>query len=70
MMDKVDPRIWPIAASTLLVGSAVGVIIPTMPLLAQSMGITAADYGIVMSALALTKLLGVFECMNIDDELA
>jgi len=46
--DALDRRIWPIAASTLLTGTGIGVILPVMPLFAADLGITQvrnAGYG-------------------------
>ena len=58
MANAVDKRVWPVAASMLLTGGAIGVIVPVMPLLVKSMGITTAEFGIVISAFALSKMTG------------
>lgn len=58
LSEKLDPRIWPIATSTLFVGMSVGVIIPAMPLLVQEMGLSPGQFGLVVASLALTKMLG------------
>ena len=49
-------RTIPISASMLLVGSSVGVIIPVMPYVVQNLGISAGEYGIIVSSFALAKL--------------
>lgn len=49
-------------------GSAVGVIIPAMPLLASDLGIGPAEYGIVIGGLALTKLIGNIPSSNAADK--
>jgi len=50
-------RTIPIAASMLLVGASVGLITPAMPFVVQQVGLTHAQYGNVVSAFALSKLL-------------
>lgn len=57
MAEKLDPRVWPVAACMFLCGSGVGVIIPSLPILAQTLGITTAGYGLVVAALGASKLL-------------
>ena len=52
-----DSRVWPIAGMMLVAGIAVGVVLPVMPLLVQSMGLSAAEYGTVVSAFGLAKLV-------------
>eukprot|EP00300_Choanocystis_sp_HF-7_P010862 c17187_g1_i1.p1 GENE.c17187_g1_i1~~c17187_g1_i1.p1 ORF type:complete len:465 (-),score=80.21 c17187_g1_i1:112-1506(-) len=53
----IDPRVWPIATSSLLMGSAIGVIIPVMPSLALQLGLSQAQYGLVISIMGGTRLL-------------
>lgn len=40
-----DPRIWPLSASMLVAGTAIGIVLPLMPLLVNEMGLTPAQYG-------------------------
>lgn len=35
----VDRRVWPIAASTMLMGTAIGVVLPVMPMFARELGL-------------------------------
>ncbi len=58
LAERRDPRIWPIAASMLLSGTAVGVVLPVMPMLVHDLGLDQAQYGSVVSAFGLAKLLG------------
>jgi hypothetical protein len=51
-------RVWPITLSMLLVGSSVGVVTPAMPFVVQNLGLTAGEYGLVVSAFALAKMTG------------
>lgn len=51
-------RIWPLTLSMVLVGSSVGVVTPAMPFVVQNLGLTAGQYGIVVSAFALSKMTG------------
>ena len=49
-------RTIPISASMLLVGSSVGIIIPVMPYVVSNLGLTAGQFGIVVSSFAFAKL--------------
>ena len=54
---KVDfVRTLPIISSMLIVGASVGVITPAMPFVVDNLGITASQYGLVVSAFALSKM--------------
>jgi MFS family permease len=55
--DSVDKRVWPIAASTFITGSAVGVALPVMPLFAAELGLTTAEFGLVGSVFGGARLL-------------
>eukprot|EP00940_MAST-03C_sp_MAST-3C-sp2_P002348 g2348.t1 len=54
--EERDPQIWPIAGTMLIAGTAVGVILPVMPLLVKELGITQAQFGIVVAAFGFSKL--------------
>ena len=41
-----DPRIWPLSATMMLSGTAVGVVLPVMPLLVGQLGLSEAQFGI------------------------
>ena len=58
LAERRDPRIWPIAASMLLSGTAVGVVLPVMPMLVHHLGLSQAEYGYVVAAFGLAKLVG------------
>ena len=51
-------RVWPITLSMILVGSSVGVVTPAMPFVVQNLGLSAGEYGLVVSAFALAKMTG------------
>lgn len=51
-------KILPLTTSMLLVGSSVGVVTPAMPFVVQNLGLTAGEYGLVVSAFALAKMTG------------
>lgn len=55
--DGVDPRVWPIAVSTFVTGTAIGVALPVMPLFAREMGLTTFEFGLVGSVFGGTRLL-------------
>ncbi len=56
LADRLDPRIWPIAASFFLTGASLGVVVPCMPLLVSELSITPSQFGFVISSFALAKL--------------
>ena len=58
LAERRDPRIWPIAASMLLSGTAVGVVLPVMPMLVHHLSLSQAEYGYVVAAFGLAKLVG------------
>lgn len=51
-------RLLPLTLSMILVGSSVGVVTPAMPFVVQKIGLTAGEYGLVVSAFALAKMTG------------
>ena len=51
-------RVLPLTLSMILVGSSVGVVTPAMPFVVQNLGLTAGEYGLVVSAFALAKMTG------------
>eukprot|EP00051_Salpingoeca_urceolata_P019262 m.279187 g.279187 ORF g.279187 m.279187 type:complete len:563 (-) comp19386_c0_seq2:908-2596(-) len=58
MAETVDRRVTPIAVSMLFTGVSVGVMIPAMPALVEQLGLNSAEFGLVISAFGLSKLLG------------
>jgi len=50
-------RAWPITSSMLLIGASVGIITPAMPFVVEQVGLTASEYGAVVSAFALARML-------------
>jgi MFS family permease len=56
--EKLDERVWGIAASYLCVGLSVGVIVPCMTLLVAELNMSPSTYGFVVAAFGLSKLLG------------
>jgi len=53
----IDSRVWPIAASTLVGGCAVGVLFPVMPIFAQELGLSSKDFGLVVSIVGFSRLV-------------
>lgn len=51
-------RLLPLTLSMVLVGSSVGVVTPAMPFVVQNIGLSAGEYGMVVSAFALAKMTG------------
>lgn len=55
---KVDPRVWSIAVSMLLTGTAVGMVVPVLPMfVCESLSGTSTHFGLVIGAFALSKML-------------
>lgn len=55
-----DRRVWAPAAATLLIGTGVGVIVPLLPLFSRDIGVTPAEFGLVVSAFGASRLLSNF----------
>lgn len=55
--DQIDKRVWPITASSLLMGIAVGVVIPLLPLLSKEMGLSTSEFGFLISSMGLARLI-------------
>jgi MFS family permease len=62
ILDRATSVDWkrtiPIGVSMLLVGASVGVVIPAMPFVVESLGLSTGQYGIVVSAFGLAKMFG------------
>ncbi len=57
LATKIDTsHTLPIAISMLLVGSSVGIVIPIMPYVVSNLGLSAGQYGMVVSSFAFAKL--------------
>ncbi len=58
LASKIDTtHTIPISISMLLVGSSVGIVIPMMPFVVSNLGLSAGQYGTVVSSFALAKLI-------------
>lgn len=57
LAEQRDARMWPIATSMLVSGMSVGVVVPAMPMLVVQLGLSQAEFGYVVSAFGLSKLL-------------
>ncbi|VEU38592.1 unnamed protein product [Pseudo-nitzschia multistriata] len=51
-------RLWPLTLSMVMIGLSVGVTTPAFPFVVQNLGLSTGEYGMVVSAFALTKLFG------------
>lgn len=58
LAQSLDNRMMPLAAIFLASGISIGVMIPIMPQLAQLMSLSTAQYGSIVGAFALTKMIG------------
>lgn len=56
--ERLDIRIWNIGLSFLFAGASVGIIVPCMPLLVSQLSIPPNEFGYIVSAFGLSKLLG------------
>ena len=56
--ESLDNKILPLAASFLMVGGSIGIIIPCMPLIVKILAIPSSAYGFVVGAFGVSKLLG------------
>eukprot|EP01031_Cornospumella_fuschlensis_P033993 gene33993-41137_t len=55
--ERLDRRVYVLGSSFLLTGVSVGIIIPCMPILVNTLRIPPQDFGLMVSAFALSKLL-------------
>ena len=58
--EKLDPRVWPLGLSFLGTGLSIGIIVPILPLLVEQLNINSSEFGVVVSAFGLSKLVGNF----------
>ena len=56
--EELDSRIPKVAASAVLTGTALGIIIPCMPILVQSIGMLPSEFGVVIAAFGVSKMIG------------
>lgn len=56
--EKLDPRVWPLGLSFLGTGLSIGIITPILPLLVESLKMPPSQFGLVVSAFGLAKLVG------------
>ena len=57
MAEEKDPRVYPIAGTMLIAGTAVGVILPVMPVLVTNIGLSQGQFGVIVASFGLSKLL-------------
>jgi len=57
LAEQRDKRLWAVAASMLVAGMSSGAVLPAMPAIVQQLGLTQAQFGYVVSAFGLSKLL-------------
>lgn len=55
--NRIDRRVWPIAMSTFITGTAIGVALPVMPLFAAELGLSTGEFGLVGSIFGAARLL-------------
>ena len=58
LAQSLDSRMYPLAAIFLASGISIGVMIPVMPQLAQLLSLSTTQYGSIVGAFALTKMIG------------
>ena len=56
--EKLDPRVWPLGLSFLGTGLSIGIIVPILPLLVETLHIPPTQFGFIVSAFGLAKLAG------------
>jgi len=58
LAKELDPRVNALSLTFLLAGTSIGLIIPVMPQLAQSLAITSSQYGTIIGSFAFAKMIG------------
>jgi MFS family permease len=56
--EELDSKIPEVAASAVLTGTSIGIIIPCMPILVQTIGMPPSEFGIVIAAFGIAKMIG------------
>jgi MFS family permease len=56
--EQLDARVPAVSVSCALAGTSTGIIIPCMPMLVQTIGMPPSEFGLVIAAFGLSKLLG------------
>ena len=56
--EKLDKKIPAVVASAVLTGTSIGVVIPCMPILVQTIGIPPSEFGLVIAAFGVSKMFG------------
>ena len=62
LAEKLDPRVYPLGLSFLGTGLSIGIIVPVLPLLVESLKISPLEFGFVVSSFAIGKLVGNIPC--------
>ncbi len=56
--DMLDPRIYVLAGTFFATGLSIGVVIPILPVLVSTIGLTSSQFSVVVASFALSKLIG------------
>lgn len=56
--EKLDKKLPAVVASAVLTGTSIGVVIPCMPILVQTIGIPPSEFGLVIAAFGVSKMFG------------
>jgi len=58
LAEQVDPRVRTLAISMLFTGTAVGLVVPVLPMFVhQGLGLSTSAFGVIIGAFAVTKLV-------------
>lgn len=55
--ENIDDRVWPVALCNILCGISIGILMPCMPLLASQIDISSSQYGVVVAAFGVSRLM-------------
>ena len=56
--EKLDSKLPAVVVSAVLTGTSIGVVIPCMPILVQTIGMPPSEFGLVIAAFGLSKMFG------------
>lgn len=56
--EELDSKIPEVAAGAVLTGTSIGIIIPCMPIIVQTIGMSPSEFGIVIASFGIAKLFG------------
>ena len=55
--ETLDKRVWQVALSSFMMGTAIGVVMPIMPLFVQKLDISVAEFGVIVAVMGGARIV-------------